>query len=188
LGPRDTVCFATTSHPEISVRVSRFLFGVIAALVFALIPLTGDAAAYRRYSSKVCPYSVEYPKTWSVRNQPKADTFYYHASSEQFGQMQFSCAFGKTKISIRKLTEAVANAYVKQGYRLTAPAYKLGQLGRFLGTTTFKANGKSHVERIHVSTLLLNGRAWVMGLAADSNDFAVGEQIYTHALSTFKPH
>jgi hypothetical protein len=155
--------------------------------LLALVPARSHAAAYQKYVSTVCPYTIQYPTTWSFHPGAKHDTFFYAASSHVFAQVLVSCAYGKYHRSIKALTLAVAHAYQKQGYSLQTPQYKANALGLFFGDAPFKAGGKTYEERLHVSTVIYGGRAWVMALAGDSAHFSAAERLYDHFLASFKP-
>ncbi len=168
------------------MRPTRLLLPFLLAVV-ASVPATGHAAGYRKYASTACPYSIQYPTTWSARSGARHDTFLFESSPRRFAQVLVSCAYSKNNRSIKHLTVAVAHAYAKRGYGLATPQYKGNLLGLFFGQTTYKSGGKIYGERLHVSTLIYRGRAWVMALAGDSADFGASERVYDHFLATFTP-
>lgn len=163
----------------------RLLLPLALAVLLALMPAATRAAGYKTYVSRVCPYAIRYPANWSYQQGTKHDTFVYESSPSQFAQILVSCAYGRYHRSVKNLTRAVASAYARQGYALGQPQYKGNELGLFFGQTSFKANHKTYMERLHVSTLIFSGHAWVFALAGDSSDFNAAEGIYAHVLASF---
>ncbi|GAC1408348.1 MAG: hypothetical protein NVSMB52_21300 [Chloroflexota bacterium] len=154
---------------------------------FALLPSVSESASYQRYSSKTCPYSIDFPTQWLAHSNraAKADSFGHRFSATRGVGVVVACGPTTARETVQHLTSSEMQSFHKQGYVLGAP-HLSGEVGIFTGQKTIKTPSGPFKAIVEVSSFIHNTRKWIIYLLADRSTFKQSLPIYVHMLASFR--
>jgi hypothetical protein len=165
--------------------------GLVRPLLLAVAACLGlslevvHAAGYKRFSSSVCGYSIDYPTSWSVKHSSNEDTFGRQKSASDYAGVVVACTHPSQRPTTHSLTVAEMKAFRAQGYVLSKATYS-GGLGIFSGHKAITAAGQSFQALVEVSSAASGAKGFVFAFAADLRSFKADLPIYLHMLKSWR--
>jgi hypothetical protein len=143
------------------------------------------AASYQRFTSHICPYTIDYPTGWKVKTSRKPRVDQFLDARSPTASVNVICPPVAPGMTTRLATSAIRTSFQRQGFRLSKSRI-IGGASIITGhAARVSSNGRIFPALLDATVSVHGNRVWVISLVADARSFGRDFPRYVQMVTSF---